>query len=66
MAPAATAELFELKSVRLVLFVLGRHVITFLALCALQNDVVSRHKTSSQHSAFSYQQEPAVLLTADC
>ena len=46
MAPAATAELFELEPVRLVLFVLCRHVITFFALGALQNYVVPRHRTS--------------------
>ena len=43
MAPAATAEFLELKPVRLVLFVLGRHVITLFALGALQNNVISRH-----------------------
>jgi hypothetical protein len=43
MAPTATAEFFEFEPVRLVLFVLGRHVITLFALGALQNNVVPRH-----------------------
>ena len=46
MAAAATAEFVELKPVRRVLFVLGRHVVALFALCALQNNVISRHKTS--------------------
>ncbi len=46
MAAAATAELFELQPVRRVLFVLGRHVVAFFALGALQNYVISRHKSS--------------------
>jgi hypothetical protein len=46
MAAAATAKLFKLKPVRRVLFVLGRHVITLFALGALQNNVISRHKSS--------------------
>ena len=41
MATAATTELLELKPVRRVLFVLGRHVIAFLAIRALQNNIVS-------------------------
>ena len=43
---AATAKLFELKPVRRVLFVLGRHVVTLFALGALQNNVISRHISS--------------------
>jgi hypothetical protein len=43
MLAASPAELFELKPVRLVLFVLGRHVIALFALGALQNNVISRH-----------------------
>ena len=43
MAAAATAELFHLKPVRRVLFVLGRHVITLFALGALQYNVISWH-----------------------
>ena len=46
MAAAATAELFELKPVRRALFVLCRHVVALFALRALQNYVISRHKTS--------------------
>jgi hypothetical protein len=46
VAAAAAAELFELEPVRLVLFVLGRHVIALFALGALQNYVISRHKSS--------------------
>jgi hypothetical protein len=42
---AAAAELLELQPVRLGLFVLGRHVIALFALSALQNYVISRHKT---------------------
>ena len=43
---ASPAELFELEPVRLVLFVLGRHVVALFALGALQNNVISRHNTS--------------------
>jgi hypothetical protein len=43
---ASTAELIHLKPVRRVLFVLGRHVVTLFALSALQNYVISRHKSS--------------------
>jgi hypothetical protein len=46
MAAAAATILFELKPVWRVLFVLCRHVIALFALCALQNNVISRHKTS--------------------
>ena len=46
MATATTAELFELQASRRVLFVLGRDVIAFFAFRALQNNVISRHKTS--------------------
>ncbi len=45
MAAAATAEFFELKPPRRVLFVLCRHVVTLFALGALQNNVISRHKS---------------------
>src|ERR1035437_3489128 len=45
VAAAAPAELFELQPVRRVLFVLGRYVIAFFALSALQNNVISRHNT---------------------
>jgi hypothetical protein len=43
---AATTELTHLKPSRRVLFVLGRHVVALFALRALQNDVISRHKSS--------------------
>src|SRR5439155_869282 len=43
VAAAATAKLFELKPIRRVLFVLGRHVITLFALSALQYNVISWH-----------------------
>ncbi len=42
MAAAATAELLELKPVRRVLFVLGRHVIPLLTVRTLKNYVISR------------------------
>jgi membrane-associated PAP2 superfamily phosphatase len=44
---AAAAKLLELQPVRRVLFVLCRHVIALFALSALQNNVISRHRTSS-------------------
>ena len=43
---AATTKLFKLKPVRRVLFVLGRNVITLFALSALQNNIISWHKSS--------------------
>jgi hypothetical protein len=50
MATAATAKLFQLKPIRRVLLVLGRDVVTLFALSALQNDVISRHKSSNERS----------------
>lgn len=47
VATAATAELLELQPVRRVLFVLRRYVVALFALSALQNNVISRHKTST-------------------
>ena len=47
MAAAATAEFIKLKPVRCVLFILCRHVITLFALGALQNYVISWHKSSA-------------------
>ena len=47
VAAAATAKLIKLKPVRRVLFVLCRHVITLFALGALQNNVISWHKSSN-------------------
>jgi hypothetical protein len=44
---AAATELIKLKPVRRVLFVLRRDVVTLFALGALQNDVISRHKSSA-------------------
>jgi hypothetical protein len=53
MAAAATTEFVELKPVRRVLFVLGRHVVALFALRALQNNIVSWHNFSLvQSSAF--------------
>jgi hypothetical protein len=46
MTAAAAAELIELEPIRRVLFVLGRHVIALLTLGALQNYVISWHKSS--------------------
>lgn len=43
----ATAELLEFEPIRRRLLVLGRHVVAFFALCALQNDVIPWHKTMS-------------------
>jgi len=50
MTPAAATELFKLKPVGRVLFVLGRNVITFFALSALQNNIISRHTSSKTRS----------------
>jgi hypothetical protein len=50
MAAATTAELLKLQASRGVLFILGRHVIALFALGALQNYVISRHKTSCPES----------------
>ena len=47
MTAAATAELLELQPIRRVLLVLGRYVVALLAFGALQNNVISRHRTSS-------------------
>ena len=49
---ATTAELIKLKPIRRVLFILGRYVIAFFALRALQNYVISRHKSSRTKCAF--------------
>jgi hypothetical protein len=46
MATAATAKLFKLKPVRRVLFVLCRYVVALFALGALQNNIISWHKSS--------------------
>ena len=45
MAAAAATKLLKLQPVRRVLFVLCRHVITLFAFRALQNNVISRHKS---------------------
>ena len=59
MAAAATAKLLKLKPVWRVLLVFCRHIVALFALSALQNYVISRHKSSksSQHSAISIQLE---------
>jgi len=43
---AAAAKFIKLKPVRRVLFILCRHVIALFALGALQNYVISWHKSS--------------------
>jgi len=45
MATATSAVFLKLQPVRRILLVFRRNVITFFAFRALQNDVVSRHKT---------------------
>jgi hypothetical protein len=45
MDAALVTELLELKTVRRLLLVLGRHVVAILALGALQRDVISRHNS---------------------
>jgi hypothetical protein len=47
VAAAATAKFLKLKPVRRVLFILCRHVVALFALRALQNYVISRHKSSN-------------------
>ena len=44
---AATTELLELETFRSGLLVLGSHVVATLALCALQYNIVTRHKFKS-------------------
>jgi hypothetical protein len=46
VAATAATEFVELQPVRRVLLVLGRHVVALFALRALQNYVISRHKSS--------------------
>jgi hypothetical protein len=43
VATAATAEFFEFQALGRGFLILGRHVVAFLALGALQNYVISRH-----------------------
>jgi hypothetical protein len=43
MTATATAKLFQLQSSGRIFFVFRRYVVTFLALGALQNYVISRH-----------------------
>ena len=50
VAAAAAAELFEFQAVRRVFLVLRRYVIALFALGALQNNVISRHTSSSLES----------------
>jgi hypothetical protein len=45
---AATAELFELKTFRCSLLVLGSHVVPTLAFDALQYNIVTRHSSNLQ------------------
>ena len=44
---AFVAELLEFKTIRCLLFVLRRDVITILAFCALKRDVISWHNSST-------------------
>ena len=44
---AATTELFELETFRSGLLVLRSRVVATLTLCALQYDVITRHKFNS-------------------
>jgi len=46
VAATAATEFLKLKPSGRVLFVFCRHVIALFALGALQNNVISRHKTS--------------------
>jgi hypothetical protein len=43
MFAAKAAKLTELKALRRLLFVLRRHVIAMLAICALKRNIVARH-----------------------
>ena len=52
---AATTELLELETFRGGLLVLGSHVVTTLALCALQYNIVTRHKFKSPISNFEFE-----------
>ena len=54
VAAAAATELFHLKPVRRVLFVLRRHVVTLFTLGALQNYVISCHKSSMSVVGFGF------------
>ncbi len=47
MTTAATAEFFKLKPIRRVLFILRRRVVALFALSALQNNIISCHKSST-------------------
>jgi len=52
---AASAELFELQTIRSCLFVLRRHVIAALTITALQYNVIAWHKSyKSYRSYLSY------------
>ena len=55
MLTAATTELFELETFRGGLLVLGSHVVATLALCALQNNIVTRHKFKSPISNLQFE-----------
>jgi hypothetical protein len=46
VAPALVAELLEFEAIRCLFLVLRSHIVAVLALCALKNDVVSRHNPS--------------------
>ena len=44
---AATTELLKLETLGCSLFVLRSHIVATLALCALQYDIITRHKFNS-------------------
>ncbi len=49
MLSATAAELFKLEPLRRCLFILCRDVIAAFALCALQYDIIARHKSPSSN-----------------
>ena len=55
MISALVAEFFELKTIRLLLFVLGRKIVAILALRTLKNNVISWHNPSTSEPEL-YQQ----------
>jgi hypothetical protein len=48
MFAATAAKLAELKALRRRLFILGRNVITTLAIRALKHNIIARHNSPSQ------------------
>src|SRR6267378_3475979 len=62
---AATTELLELETFRGGLLVLGSHVVATLALCALQYNIVTRHKFKSPKLIGSYRTYRSYSTTSD-